>query len=380
MLVGRRARRRPIHDLAAARVRPSRTTAMKNHTLLLSALLLSPGLLLGLNPAATKVKFAPADSSTLTKTFENKATLTLDSYTMTGAGTSPEMEMTLTTKQNVTVSDEYVTVKDGAPKKLIRSFDDLAGDSSMSMKMSVMGQNHENSQNMRMKSELAGKKVVFTWNAEKSAYDKAFDPAEEKPDLLKDLAEDMDFRALLPEGDVKEGDTWNPDVTKVRYVFSPGGALALKPENADDASMKMGSDEINSLSSAMGESLEGEVKAELAGVKDVDGVSCATIHLKFKVHSATDMTEQARKMIEKGELPPGVESLEIDHLDLEFKFEGEGDLIWDVAGGHFKSFELSGESTIKSDQGMKIGVQGKTMDLTETREMSGSTNYTATAK
>jgi hypothetical protein len=353
---------------------------MKNHTLLLSALLLSPALLLGLKPAATRVKFAPADGSSLTKMFENKATLTLDSYTMTGAGTAPDMEMTLTTTQKVTIADEYVTVKDGAPKKLVRSFDELSGDSSMSMKMTVMGQTHDNSQNMRMKSELAGKKVVFTWNAERSEYEKAFEPQEEKVDLLKDLAEDMDFRALLPEGDVKEGDTWAPDVSKVRYVFSPGGSLAMKPENADDASMKMGSDEMSSLSNAMGESLEGEVKAEFAGVKDVDGVSCATIHVTFKVHSATDMTEQARKMIAKGELPPGVESLEIDHLDLEFKFEGEGDLVWDIAGGHFKSFELSGESSIKSDQGMKIAVQGKTMELSETREMSGSTSYTASTK
>jgi hypothetical protein len=233
---------------------------------------------------------------------------------------------------------------------------------------------------MRMKSELAGKKVVFTWNTDKLEYDKAFDPEEEKVELLKELAEDMDFRALLPEGEVKEGDTWKPDVSKVRYVFSPGGSLALKPENADEASMQMGSEDISALSSAMGESLEGEVLAKLVGVKDVDGVSCATIHLTFKVHSATDMTEQARKMIEKNELPPGVESLEIDHLDLEFKFEGEGDLVWDVAGGHFKSFDLSGESSIKSEQGMKLAVAGKAMELTETREMSGSTSYTATAK
>jgi hypothetical protein len=353
---------------------------MKNHTLHVSALLLLPALLLGLSPAAPRIKFAPADSSSLTKTFENKATLTLDSYTISGAGAAPDMEMTLTTNQKVTVSDEYVTVKDGAPKKLVRTFDELTGDSSMAMKMSVMGQTHENSQNMRMKSELAGKKVVFTWNAEKSEYEKAFDPEEDKPDLLKELTEDMDFRALLPEGEVKEGDTWTPDVSKVRYVFAPGGSLAMKPENADDASVKLGSDELSSLSNAMGDSLEGEVKAKFVGVKDVDGVSCAMIHLTFKVHSATDMTEQARKMLDKGELPPGVESLEIDHFDLEFKFEGEGDLVWDIAGGHFKSFEVSGESSIKSDQGMKLAVAGKNMELNEQREMSGSTNYTATAK
>lgn len=354
--------------------------AMKNHTLHVSALLLFPALLLGLNPAATRVKFSPSDGSSLTKTFENKATLTQDSFTMTGAGTTPDMEMTMTMNQKVTVTDEYTTVKDGAPKKLKRTFDELGGDSSMAMKMTVMGQTQENSQNIRTKSELAGKKVVFTWNAEKSEYVKAFDPEEDKAELLKDLAEDMDYRSLLPESEVKEGDTWSPDVTKVRHIFAPGGALALKPENADDASIKLGGDELSTLTNAMGDSLEGEVKAELTGVKEVDGVSLATIHLKLKVHSATDMTEEVRKMIEKGDLPPGADGLEVDHVDMEFKFEGEGDLVWDIAGGHFKSFDLTGEQSISMDQGVKLEVMGKKMELNVQRSMSGSTSYTATAK
>ncbi len=353
---------------------------MKQHSLLLTAPLLSVALLVGLKPAATRIKFAPAEGSSVTKTFENKASLTLDSYTMSGAGTQPDMEMTLTTGQKIVVTDEYVSIKDGAPKKLARTFDEMGGDSSMSMKMSVMGQTHENSQNMRMKSDLLGKKVTFKWNAETSEYEKAFDPEEEKVDLLKELVEDMDFRALLPQTEVAEGDSWDPDVSKLRYVFSPGGSLSMVPENADESSLKMSGSEMNTMSNAIGDKLEGEVKAKFTGMKEVDGVNCALIHVTFKVHSAADMTEEVRKMLDKGDLPPNVESLEVDHLDIEFKFEGEGDLAWDVGGGHFKSFELTGQTSIKSDQGMKLGIQGRTMEINETREMSGSTSYTASAK
>ncbi|MDZ4771616.1 MAG: hypothetical protein SGI72_00640 [Planctomycetota bacterium] len=353
---------------------------MKTTTLILTALVLSPTLLLALKPTATRIAFAPAAGTSLTKTFENKASLTLDSFTMTGAGVQPEMEMTMTTNQKLVVSDEYVSVKAGAPTKLLRTFDELGGDSSMSMKMTIMGQANDQSQNMRMKSEFQGKKVAFTWNAEKSEFDKAFEPEEEKVDLLKELAEDMDFRAYLPEGDVKEGDTWTPDVAKLRHTFSPGGSLALVPENTDEASLSMGADEMSSLTNAIGEKLEGEVKAKLVAVKDVDGRSCATIHIEIKVHSSADMTEQARKAMEKVELPPGAGSIEIDHVDMEFKFEGEGDLVWDIVGGHFRSFDLTGQATIKSEQGMKIDVGGRKMDLEQKREMSGSTSYTASAK
>lgn len=348
------------------------------HALLLSALILSP-VLVGLKPAAVRVKFAPAEGTSLEKTFENKGTLTLSSYELKGAPSAPEMEMTLTTNQKIVVTDEYVEVKDGRPKKLKRSFDDLAGDSAASMKVNMMGQTHENDQNFKMESVLEGKKVAFTWNDESSSFDKAFDPAEENKELLEGLAEDMDLRSLLPEGEVKEGDAWQPDLKQLRHLFAPGGSLALVPEAADANSMKMGS-EMSALSDAIGDNLEGEAKATLVSVADVDGVSCATIHIELKVHAAADLTDATRKMLEENDPPPGVESIEIDHVDMNFKFEGEGDLVWDVAAGHFKSFEMNGQVVIKSETGTGFTVGGKTMNIEETREMSGTTTYTASAK
>lgn len=347
-------------------------------TLFLTALLLAPALL-ALKPAAVRLKFAPADGTSLTKTFETKGTLSLTSFELKGAGVTPDIELTLNTSQKIVVTDDYATVKSGRPWKLTRSFDELGGSSSAAMKMSVMGQSQDNEQNNQMKSELTGKKVVFTWDADKSEYSKAFEPAEDKKDLLENLAEDMDLRALLPETEVGEGDEWKPVVSDLRSLFAPGGSLALVPEASDDESMQMGN-EMGSLAESIGEKLEGEATAKLVSIKEVDGRSCATIHLTLKVNAAADLTEVTRKMLEKRGTPQQVDSLEIDHVDMEFRFEGEGDLVWDIAGGHFRSFELTGQTVIKNETGTKISVQGKELTIEDSREMSGSTTYTASAK
>lgn len=353
---------------------------MNAKSILLVPALLSP-LFLASHAPATRVRFAPAEGSSLTKTFENKANLSLDEYTIsgTGGGQAPEMEMTFTSTQKLVVSDEYVKNRDGAPAKLKRSYDELNGDMSMTMKMSIMGQSQSNDQNMRSKSELEGKKVAFTWDAEKKEYTKAFDPAEDKPDLLKGLTEDLDLRGLLPTGEVKEGDEWDIALDGLQAVLTPGGNLSLVPENADEKSLKMGS-EMSSMSNMIGDKLEGTAKAKLVALKEVDGVKCGQIHLELKIHSSADMTETARKALAGAEVPAGVESLEIDHLDIEFKFEGEGELLWDLEGGHLRTFDLSGQTNIKSEQGMNVGVMGKKMSIQENRSMSGTSTFSAKAK
>ena len=353
---------------------------MNAQSFLLVPALLAP-IFLASNAPATRVHFAPAEGSSLTKTFENKANLSLDEYTIsgTGGGQAPEMEMTFTTTQKVVVTDAYVKNREGAPAKLERTYDELSGDMSMTMKMSIMGQTQSNDQNMRSKSELEGKKVVFAWDAEKSEYTKTLEPKEDKPDLLKPLTEDMDFRGLLPAGEVKEGDEWDIPLDSLNAVLTPGGNLALVPENADEKSIKMGS-EMASMSNMIGDKLEGTAKGKLVALKEVDGVKVGAIHIDLKIHSSADMTETARKALAGADVPKEVSSLEIDHLDIEFKFEGEGELLWNLEAGHLHTFDLSGQTTIKSEQGMNLEVAGKKMSIQENRSMSGTSSFSAKAK
>jgi hypothetical protein len=356
---------------------------MKTKKILLTSALLLPALLAFRTPAA-KVRFAPAEGSSAVKTFEHKAEFSLDNMAVTLNGQEapamPEMDMTMTSNQKVVVTDEYVANRDGAPKKLRRRFDELGNDTAMSMKMEMMGQTQNSDNNVKAKSELSGKTVVFTWDEDAKEYKKAFDPAEENAELLEDLSEDMDLRALLPQTEVAEGDEWDIDVKDLGSVLAPGGNLALVPEESGQDAMGMGSmSGMGSLSDWLGEMLEGTAKGKLVATRQVDGAQIAVIKITTKIHGSKDMTEMVSEAMEKAELPPGAGDIEIDHMDVEFKMEGEGELLWNLTAGHMHSFELSGPMNVNIDMAMKMSAQGQNLSIEQAMEMSGTSTMTAKA-
>lgn len=359
---------------------------MNTKKLLLLAALSSP-LLLAFNLPGSRVRFAPADGSSVAKTFENKVELTLDHMAVSRngqdmSGMMPEMDMNMTSEQKVVVTDEYVSNRDGAPKKLRRRFDELGNDTSFTVKMSMNDQTQDNSNSVKAKSELAGKTVVFTWDDESKDYKKAFDPAEDSPELLKDLHEDMDLRALLPEGEVKEGDEWDVDVKRLAGVIAPGGNLSLVPESIEEAAGGMGGmgGPMGSMSDWLSDLLEGEAKAKFAGMREVDGGKFAVIKLTVKIQSSKDMSDMVAEAMKKAKIPEEAGKPEIDHMDIDFKLEGEGELLWDVGSGRLHSFEMSGPTHINMDMGMKLNMPQMEMKLDISMEMSGTANISAKAE
>jgi hypothetical protein len=355
---------------------------MNHKKLLLLAALCTPALLAFAMPGS-KVRFAPAEGSKLTKTFENKGEFSLDHMAMTINGQEnpamPQMTMTFNTSQKIVVTDEYVANRDGAPKKLKRHFDELGSDVAMSMKMEVMGESHDQDKSVKAKSQLTGKTVVFTWDADSKEYKKAFDPAEDNVDLLKGVREDMDLRVLLPENEVKEGDEWDINVKGLASVLGPGGNLALVPDESDagggmDPGMTSG---MSSLSEMLGDLLEGDAKGKFTGMRDVGGTKMAVIKLTVKISSSKDMTDVVAEAMKKTKLPAEME-MKFDHMDIDLKIESEGELIWNVATGHAHSLEMSGPVHINMDMAMKISPPGQgAMSLEQRMEMSGSSNISA---
>jgi hypothetical protein len=236
-----------------------------------------------------------------------------------------------------------------------------------------MGQSQTRDQNMRAKSNLEGKKVVFTWDADAEEYKKAYEPEADEKDL-EGLTEDMDLRSLLPSGPVEVDEEWDVPMDGLKSLFAPGGNLALVPESSDDESMDMGMGS-DSMSDMIGEKLEGTARAKLLRIEEIDGVKIARIHLDIDVTSSADMTEAAREKMGGSEM-----QIELDHVDVEFGFVGEGELLWDVAGGHFRDLDVSGQITLKTDMGMKIDAGGRQMSIDQSMSMSGSTTYTARAR
>jgi len=349
--------------------------------LLLPALLLPLPLLLGSNAPAARVAFAVADGKTLTKTFEVKADLSLEDMTLTGAGGMvPDMEMTMGVSYKIGVTDEYVKVEGGQPRQLKRTFDSLSSDVTTAMKMEIMGQSRDQDSASSATSELEGKSVKFTWDAEKKEYTRAFDPAGGEEKLLEGLREDMDLRALLPDGEVEEGEEWEIDPKELVDVLAPGGNLSLKPKDAPDGGMSMGASGMENMADMFGDDVEGKCKAQFTGMRDVEGVQLAVVKLTIDMKAKTDMTERVKEQMEEQDLPPEVEGMEFKSIDIEYSLEAEGELLWNVAGGHFHSLDLSGTSGFKSDQSMAMKVQGREMNIDQSMEFSGTTTFQATAK
>jgi hypothetical protein len=364
---------------------PSRFGGMMNtkKTLLLAALLTFP--LFAFKLPGTRVKFAPAQGSSAIKTFEYKAEFSLDNMSVTLNGqeapTMPEMDMTMTNNQKVVVTDEYVALREGAPKKLRRRFDEITNAMAVSMKMEMMGQSQSSDNNVNAKSDLLGKQVVFTWDEDAKEYKKAFDPAEDNAALLEGLQEDMDLRVLLPQGEVAEGDEWDIDVKELGRVLAPGGNLSLVPEEAGKSQVGMGDmSGMGSLSDWLGELIEGSAKGSLVSVRKQDDAQIATIKLNFKINGSKDMSEMVSQAMEKAELPPGAGEIKVEHMDLDFRMEGEGELIWNLTAGRLQTFELSGPMRVNIDMAMKMSVQGQEMSIGQAMEMSGTSTMNARAE
>jgi len=337
-----------------------------NRSLLASAWTLP--LLVALAAPADRPSFHPAAGLSVTKTFTTHNQFKLDDMQVSVGGQSQpmQMDMEMDMEQTVEVTDTYAEVSGDKVGKLVRRFDTLSGQGSMSMEVPGMG---AKDQEITTASPLEGKTVAFTWNEDTGEHEIAYVGGDGDQALLEGLEEPMDLRALLPKEDVEEGATWEVDVKSLRSVLMPGGDLKLEPQEEELKQMPGMGDNMSNLADLLGEMLQGEATAEYRGKRTVDGVEVGVIGLKIDIKSSSDITEQVR---EKMEDMPGMPKMEVDHVDVELQMSGEGTLYWDLAAGIVHSFEFSGTARTVMDTGMSIEQGEGTMEIEQTMEMSGT--------
>ncbi|HKX46568.1 MAG TPA: hypothetical protein VJP77_07685, partial [Planctomycetota bacterium] len=345
-------------------------TAMNHRTTLSVAALAVPALL-AFDAPAEAVRFGPAEGTTLAKTFSSTSEMALDSMDMLMNGEpSPfpmEMDMTMTSETEVEVVDQYVGMGDGRPSKLERTFENIASNNSSAISNPMMG---DMDIDLAAHSDLQGLKVVFTWDAEAGAYSPSFpEGVEADAELLEDLNEDMDLRALLPEGDVALDASWEVDPQALVGVLAPGGNLKLVPEESEELPMgnMPGSD--MDLSDMLGE-MSGDVTCTFVGTREVDGKRLGAVKVVVDVTSTNDLSDMIGEMME--DAPDMGAEIEFDSMDVEWSFEGEGELLWDLAGGHLHAFELTGDVVMAMDMAMNMSMQGQNMSIEQSLELSGS--------
>jgi hypothetical protein len=326
-------------------------------------------------PGGDAIAFAPATGHSVTRTWKTNTQMSLDDMEMSMNGQPMpmeiEMEMDMGMDLTVEVTDEFVSLMDGRPGSLTRSFDVIGSSGSFALEAEMIpGGGDEKS--IEASSELEGKSVVFTWNEEDGDYDVAYHESEGDEELLEGLEEDMDLRALLPEGEVAEGDTWEIDVKSLTNVLAPGGDMALVPELDDEEMMGMpGMENMGrGMNDMLGDLLEGDASGTFNGFQEVDGVRVAVIAIAISIESSNDMTDKVMEAME--EMPEEIGEFSIDYMDVEIEIEGEGTLYWDVEAGHAHSYEMQGSMGFITDMGMNVAMGDQEMEIEQTFEMSGT--------
>ena len=333
-------------------------------------------------PIATTVAFAPEAGSSLTKRFKLVNVTEIDSMDMTMNGEpapmTPEIESTTTETREIVIKDTYVSVADGAPGKLERTYVELSRTVDSPVEMTMMGTDVSADMHATGTSDLVGKTVIFTRDADAGGYEKSFGDEGGDEDLLEGLIEDMDLRALLPDGDVDEGDSWDVELDSILDLMYAGGNLGFDMESDGDDPLQGMPDPADEPDprELFGE-FEGDATATFEGVREADGKKIAVIKLSIDVTNESDVSDVYSEQLEKN-APDGME-MTIDRAEMVFTFEGGGELLWDLDGGQLISMEVKGDGTTEIDQEMAIEM-GETINLEQRIEMSGTTEISVTTE
>lgn len=329
--------------------------------------------------AVEAVRFAPAEGLSLTKTYTITSESELEDQETLVNGEAPptdmDMEMTNVSTMSMTVTDTYLSVGEGRPTKLARTFDSLSSDATTEMVVPMVGPQE---MEVTSSSELEEQTVHFVWDAEAGEYAVRFPEDAEDADeaLLEGLSEDLDFRAFLPEGEVSEGDSWEISPSALMDVMAPGGDLKLEAES--DGDVGMGPDAGQQMSDMLGE-IEGELSAQLTGFREAGGARMAVIALTFDVTSSNDLTDMVMEAMAEQEAPMGMD-MDIESVDVSVAMEGEGELIWNLSAGHFSALTLEAEITTDTDMAMSMAMGTESMSLEQSMTNSGTITIEASAE
>jgi len=324
---------------------------------------------------ADKVTFQPEEGSSVSKELEFSATFYLDDMRMVVDGNEMPAEMMggameegLLIDMTVGVTDEYVKSGNNKVLELLRSYDELsmeAGPESQAENVDEFG-------------KLEDTTVSFKWDEESGEYVKSFHESEGDVDLLENLEADMDFTALLPDGEVSEGDTWEVKGKKLGGVFLPGGM----PGGAD-----MDEPEAEEFEELFKEEMESQlqtafedfaIKCTYVGTRDEDDVAVGVIEFKFEGDMEIDLADLIQQVIE---LQAGEMDFSADiAATVAAEFEGEGLLLWNMKAGHMHSFEMSGDLMITGDIEGDIDAMGEAHSVELSIEASGELAYGMTTK
>ncbi|GEM_PF-6693208 len=217
-------------------------------------------------------------------------------------------------------------------------------------------------------SELEGMTVRFT--RDDGDFVAEF-PEEDAGDeeLLEDLVGELPWDNFLPAGSVEDEAEWEIESETFFQTLDLGGDLSFEADEEGALSSAMASDNDGDAD------YSGEVTATLISVSEVDGRMMAKISLEVDASKLEDNTESARaQMEERGQpddAPEGALMPELESMEVEIAYEGEGTLMWDVEGGYLVSLEMELELEASQTMEMFLEFGGQTMEIEQVMAFEG---------
>lgn len=310
------------------------------------------------------VTFAPSAGTKLTKTFDGQVEFSLDSMRVLVNGEEQDVPMDEepagTGTYSIVVTDTFKALEEGRPTDLLRSFVEVSG--------TVESSDGDSSEGSL--DDLEGKTVHFAWDADAGSYDVTYEGGEGEEEALSLLNPDMDYRPLLPRGEVKDGDEWEVGGNDILKILVPGTDL----RNAAASGIEIDGKPIpQKVVELMDKFLEGsKATCKYAGTSEVEGVTLAEIPFKGKISGTSEIDPREFAAEEMDDFAG--EAL----INLTINLDFEGTLLWDVKAGHFKSFVLEGNGGM--DMHMTMNMPDFDMEVENDMSASLTIEQKATAE
>lgn len=301
-------------------------------------LLLSSALAAAPQGGETEIRFAAEDGSRLLKTITWKHELNLDEMGSTRSGSDLMRENVggwLSGSMTKVYVDEYLSVADGRPQLLRRLIRNMTGHG----KVNISGARGRVEERTVFTSPMKGLSLLLTWVEQEGEYGRMYEELDGDELLLKELSGDIDLLGLLPSGPVAEGATWEVAASSMRDVLAPGGNLGAIPSDEGFFPRMMEVGIGGDLADVLGQRVTGTVLATYTGERIIDDRSLARIELAIDLKSKRDRTGAYRAGMQREERQ---ESATLRHVSLDYTLVGTAELLWDLEGGHFDSFEVVG--------------------------------------
>lgn len=325
-----------------------------------------------------EVSFHPAEGSTVRRSVTVDGDFQLDDLSVVVDGQDMgqalgAFEMSMEQRTHIAVLDVFGALTGGRPKTLKRTYETLESSVGMTMSGPV-----SQSQDTASSSDLEGETVVFTWNDDDGAYDVAFEGGEGDDDLLEHLSEDMDARALLPDGEVDVDESWEVSLKDLDELAQPGGGLHFRPDDAGMSAedLEVIEDMFSGFAEDLADALEGTCTCTYKGRREVDDVQVAEIELDIEIASTISLASLAEEIFAKiaeqaGEMP----DISLDTAELNIDVEGSGTLLWDVEKGRLHSLQMTGDAIFGVDFALSVEAEGERHSIDASFEMSGTIEH-----